>query len=142
MRILAIDPGIRRIGLAISDPTGTIANPLMVLEHLSKEKDSERIAIQAELNSVNIIILGQSLDDVGLPSFEGRRSARLADMLRRLVSVPVILWNEGFSTKDARNARIMMGASKKQRSGHLDALAATIILQSYLDSTQDGKQTR
>jgi putative Holliday junction resolvase len=138
MRILAIDPGIKHIGLAISDPSGTIANPLMVLEHQSKETDIESIILQVALNSVELIILG--LDDNGIPTFEGRRSARLAEMLRRKVSVPVVLWNEGFSTQDARMARIKMGVSKKRRTGHMDAMAASVILQSYLDSIFSEKE--
>jgi putative Holliday junction resolvase len=140
MRILAIDPGIKHIGLAISDPSGTIANPLMVLEHQSKETDIESIILQVALNSVELIILGQSIDDNGIPTFEGRRSARLAEMLRRKVSVPVVLWNEGFSTQDARMARIKMGVSKKRRTGHMDAMAASVILQSYLDSIFSEKE--
>jgi len=139
MRILSIDPGSRRIGLAISDPTGTIANPLMVLMHESREVDADLIAREVLKNEVDLVIVGQSIDDNGEPTFEGRRAARLARALSRKVTIPVEFWNESFSTQEAKKARVMMGGSRRKRSGHLDDLAATVILQSYLDSLSMAK---
>lgn len=134
MRILAIDPGSKRIGLAISDPTGTIANPLTVLSHVSRPVDAAVVAELATSHAVGLIVIGQSFDDDGNPSFEGRRSARFAEALKTQTGIPVILWEESFTTQDARSARIRMGVSRKNRSGHLDDLAATVLLQSYLDA--------
>ena len=59
---------------------------------------------------------------------------RFAEALKTQTTLPVILWEESFTTQDARAARLQMGASRKSRSGHLDDLAATILLQSYLDA--------
>jgi putative Holliday junction resolvase len=59
---------------------------------------------------------------------------RFAEALKTQTGIPVMLWEESFTTQDARSARIQMGVSRKQRSGHLDDLAATLILQSYLDA--------
>lgn len=140
MRIMSIDPGSRHIGLAISDLSGTIANPLMVLTHRSRDVDTDLIAREVIKNEVDLIVIGQSLDDNGKPTFEGRRAARLARTMSRKISVPVEFWNESFSTQDAKKARVMMGGSKKKRSGHLDALAATVILQSYLDARSVTKE--
>ena len=134
MRILAIDPGSKRIGLAISDPTGTIANPLTVLSHVSRPVDAAVVAELATSHEAGLIVIGQSFDDDGNPSFEGRRSARFAEALKTQTGIPVILWEESFTTQDARSARIRMGVSRKNRSGHLDDLAATVLLQSYLDA--------
>lgn len=135
MRILAVDPGSKNIGLAISDLSGTIANPLMILKHKSRERDADLIIQQAINNSVVKIIVGQSINDEdGKPTFEGRRSARLAGALAQRTSLPVELWNEDFSTQEAKRARMLMKASRIKRSGHLDDLAATIILQTYLDN--------
>lgn len=134
MRILAVDPGSKRIGLALSDPTGTIANPLAVLPHVSRLMDAAAVADQAATHAAGLIVVGQSLDDEGNPSFEGRRAARFAEALRTQAAIPVILWDESFTTRDARLARLQMGASRKRRSGHLDDLAATLLLQSYLDT--------
>ena len=134
MKILAIDPGSKSIGLAISDPTGTIANPLMALAHVSRPVDAAMVAELAASHGVGLIVIGQSFDDEGHPSFEGRRSARFAEALKLQTNIPVVFWDESFTTQDARSARIQMGVPRKDRSGHLDALAAAVLLQSYLDA--------
>ena len=134
MRILAVDPGSKRFGLALSDPTGTIANPLTVLPHVARLVDAAAVAELASSHEAGLIVIGQSFDDDGSPSFEGRRSARFAEALKTQTTIPVILWEESFTTQDARSARIRMGVSRKNRSGHLDELAATVLLQSYLDA--------
>ena len=134
MRILAVDPGSKNIGLALSDPTGTIASPLLVLSHVSRVVDAAAVAELAATHAAGLIVVGQSLDDDGLPTFEGRRAGRFAEALKAQTSLPVVLWDEAFSTQQARAARIEMGVSRRQRSGHLDDLAAAVLLQSYLDS--------
>lgn len=136
MRFLAIDPGEKNIGLALSDPTGTIAAPLMVLAHRSRAEDAAAILEIARENNVMQIVVGQALDDSGQPSYEGRRAARLAGALRTITDLPVILWDESGSTQAAREARIQMKTSRRKRRGHLDDLAAAVILQSYLDHLQ------
>jgi len=134
MRILAVDPGSKRLGLAVSDPTGTIANPLTVIPHVSRLLDAAAIAEQAAVHEAGLIVVGQSLDEQGQPTFEGRRAARFASALRTQTALQVVLWDEVLTTQDARAARIMLGVSRQKRSGHLDDLAATILLQSYLDA--------
>ena len=134
MRILAVDPGSKHIGLALSDPNGTIANPLTVLAHVSRPLDAAAVAELATSREAGLIVIGQSFDDDGNPSFEGRRSARFAESLKTQTDVPILLWEESFTTQDARTARLQMGVSRQKRSGHLDDLAATILLQSYLDA--------
>jgi len=133
MRILAVDHGEKRIGLAISDSTGTIANPLKVIEHVSRVIDAAQVADISAQNQVKLIIIGQSFDEEGKPNLAGRRAARFAEALKTQTQIPIMMWDESFSTQSARAARIEMGASRKKRAGHLDELAATIILQSYLD---------
>jgi len=134
MRILAIDPGSKRIGLAISDPTGTIANPLMVLNHTARLLDAAAVAELAKTNKAGLIVVGQSLDDNGRPNFEGRRAGRFVEALKTKTDLPVVFWDESFTTQEARAARIAMGVSRKNRLGHLDSVAATVLLQSYLDA--------
>ncbi len=134
MRILAVDPGEKRIGLALSDASGTIANPLQVLQHVSRPIDAAVIAQLAAEHGCTRIIVGQALDMDGKPNLSGRRAARLAAAIRTQTELPVILWHEDFSTQDARQARIEIGARRDRRSGHMDELAATVILQSYLDA--------
>ena len=134
MRILAVDPGEKRLGIAISDPSGTIANPLMVLKHVSRPLDAAAIAQLAGENQAGRIVVGQSLDEDGLPTPEGRRAGRLAEAIQGQTDLPVVLWDESGSTQEARSARLALGASRRKRGGHLDDLAATYILQTYLDA--------
>jgi len=134
MLVLAVDPGSKRIGFAISDPTGQIARPLTVVAHVSRPLDAAVVVDLAVSHQAGLILVGQSFDEHGLPSFEGRRSARLADAIRAQTDIPVLLWDEAFTTQDARTTRLMQGASRKKRSGHLDDLAAAVLLQTYLDT--------
>lgn len=137
MKILAIDPGSKHLGVAISDPTATLARPLGVIRHTSRMEDSRRIAALAAEHQAELIIIGQSLDEEGVPTLEGRRAARLAKAIQSLTHIPVVLWDESFSTSSARQARIAQGVPKKKRRGHLDNAAAAMILQSYLDTLSD-----
>jgi len=140
MRILGIDPGEKRIGVALSDPTETIANPLTVLQHVSRPIDAASIAQLAVENEARLIIIGQATDLDGKPNISGRRAARLAGAIRTQTDITVELWDESYSTQDAQRAQIEMGSNRKKRSGHLDELAATVILQSYLnDHTPTGE---
>ena len=134
MRILAVDPGQKNIGLALSDETATIASPLTIIKHIKREIDAAQVAAIALERDAKLIVIGQSLDENGKPNFEGRRSARFAKALREQTDLPVELWDESYSTQYARQARIQMGVSRKKRRGHLDQIAATGILQSYLDA--------
>jgi putative Holliday junction resolvase len=133
-RILAVDPGSKNIGIALSDPTGTIANPLKVIKHISRPANAAAIIDLALEHTAALILVGQSLDLDGKPTFEGRRSARLAAEIRSRSDYEVLLWDEGYSTLAAREAQVALGTPRRKRQGHLDALAATVILQSYLDS--------
>lgn len=140
MRILAVDPGEVNIGVAISDPSGTIANPLTVLRHVSRDEDASRIAALAEQNQVERIVVGAALDDEGQVGYQGRKSRRLAAAIRRLTATPVELWDETGTTGAARAARLAMGVSRKKRGGHLDDLAAAVLLQDYLDHAQVNRE--
>ncbi len=143
MRILGIDPGDKNIGVALSDPTGTIANPLTVVQHVSRPINAAVIAELARENGAGEIVVGQSLDLEGQPNFQGRKAARLAAAIRTQTEIPVALWDEAYSTQEARAARIQMNSTRAKRHGHLDELAATVILQSYLDGrrkTGDGRR--
>ena len=134
MKILAIDHGEKRIGLALSDPTGTIASPLSVIKHVSRLLDAAQVANLAAEKDAGLIVIGQSFDEEGNPNLAGRRAAKFAEALKEQTNIPIELFDESFSTQDARATRIEMGVSRKQRSGHMDELAAVMILSSYLES--------
>jgi putative Holliday junction resolvase len=134
MRILAVDHGEKRIGLALSDPTATIASPLVVISHSSRLVDAAQVAALALDHAAGLIIVGQSFDEDGQPNTAGRRAERFAEALRGQTALPVEMWDESLSTRDAQESRIRMGVPRKKRAGHHDALAAVLILQSYLES--------
>lgn len=140
MRILSVDHGEKRIGLAISDPTATIASPLTVIEHVSRALDAAQAAALASEHGAGLIVVGQSFDEEGRPNAAGRAAARFAEALRAQTSIPIVMWDESLSTQDARATRIELGVSRKKRAGHHDSRAAVVILQSYLEANrQKGK---
>jgi putative Holliday junction resolvase len=138
MRVLAVDPGEKRIGIALSDPTGMIANPLTVLKHVSRALDAATIAQLAQEHEAGRIIVGQALDDENQPTVQSRGAYRLAAAIRSQTAIPVELWDETGSTQAAQAAGIALGVSRRRRRGHLDDIAATYILQTYLDAHLSG----
>lgn len=123
---MAVDPGEARLGLAISDPTGTIARPLMVVRHLSREKDAEAIVEAARREGAELIVVGIALDPEGAVGAQARRAQRLVETLRSKTDLPIETWDESGSTQEA---------SRGGRPGRwLDARAAAVILQEYLDA--------
>ena len=137
MRILAIDHGEKRIGLAISDLTGSLARPLQVIEHVSRLVDAAQVAEIARQQEAGMIVVGQSFDEEGRPNLAGRRAARFAEALRSQTGLPILLWDESFSTQEARQMRLELGGGRSSRTGHLDDLAAVFILRSYLEANRN-----
>ena len=136
MRILAVDHGEKRIGLAITDLNGWFASPLGVIKHVSRLLDAAQVANRAAENHVGLIVIGQSFDEEGNPNLAGRRAAKFAEALKEQTDIPVELFDESFSTQDARATRIEMGVSRKKRAGHMDELAAVMILRSYIEANR------
>jgi putative Holliday junction resolvase len=134
VRILAVDHGEKRIGLALSDLTGTIASPLTVIKHVSRLLDAAQVANLAHENEAGLIVVGQSFDEDGMPNLAGRRAAKFTETLKEQTQITVVLWDESFSTQDARASRIELGVSRTKRAGHHDSLAAVMILRSYIES--------
>lgn len=137
-RIMAIDPGEKRIGIALSDLSRMVATPLTVIKHVQREKDALNILELANQHEVQLILVGQALDSEGYPSHSARKSARLAASIQSITKIQVKLWDESSSTDDAVQNSIAMGVKRKKRIGHLDDVAAAVILQSYLDSVEYG----
>ncbi len=133
-RILAVDPGEKRIGIAVSDPSATIAGPLGVIVHVSRTADAARVARLALEQQAAIIVVGQPLDSEGDIGPAARKAGRFAEALREQTTIPVRLWDETGSTVEARSSRRQMGVKRAKRAGHLDEIAATVILQTFLDA--------
>ena len=141
MRILGIDPGDKKIGISISDLSCTIANPLVTLIHKSRKANAEKIIQIADENDVHLVVIGQSLDSDGIPTYQGRKSRRLAAEIESQSNLETVLWDEFGTTKTALEARRQIGVPRRKRSGHQDALAAAVILQGYLDSLNELART-
>lgn len=139
-RVLAIDVGQKRLGLALSDPTRTFGSPHSVINHVSLPVDTEQIAQICSDNQVSLIVVGVPGGDNGEGSPMQRHIAKFIAGLKEQTSIPVLTWDESFSTNQAQQARREMRVPLKKRQGHLDDLAAAIILQSYLDSIGSEKE--
>lgn len=134
MRILCVDPGEKRIGLAISDPTATLARPLEVISHIQRQEDAARIAGIAQENDVVKILVGMATGEDGKPNFSGRKALRLAAAIRDFCKIEVEMVDETRSTRDAVLSRKKRGISNPASHGHHDAEAAAVVLQYYLDT--------
>lgn len=138
MRILGLDPGERRIGIAISDPTGTLAHPLQTLVRGSREEDFAAIAALVAEHDVDLVVVGWPLSLDGTEGPQARRVARYTDALAACLPVPVVSWDERFTTAAAdeilRQIRGRKGRRRARARDQVDAIAAAVILQSYLDS--------
>jgi putative holliday junction resolvase len=147
MRIMAVDPGEKRIGIAISDPTGTIANPFLILVHTARQMDAARIIEIAMKNEVGMIVIGQALDSDGNEGYQARKSSRLAEAIQSQTTLKVELWDESHSTQEVQFSRSMLEKSSRNQKRKLDDLAATVILQNYIEvhryipnTTQNGDE--
>jgi putative Holliday junction resolvase len=133
-RILALDLGKKRIGMAISDPLGITAQGLPNLERTTKRADLAELAQLAEERDVALILIGNPMHMSG---DEGRQSAwarEFADALAERAGRPVRLWDERLTTVEASRVLRSSGISIRKRARAVDRLSAVILLQSYLDS--------
>ena len=127
-KILAVDPGDVRIGLAISDSSGVIARPLIVFRHRSRKKDVERILQEADAQGAEIILIGVALDLEGEEGPQARKALRLVRALQEATLKAILTWDESGSSQRARHLR--------KKDDMIDARAAAVILQEYLDETK------
>jgi len=125
-RILAVDPGDVRIGLAVSDPTRTLARPLRTLQHRSRREDVKQILRMAQEQEAAMILVGIPYDIDGKVGPQARKALRLLEALRAATNIPVVPWDESGSTAEA----MQLPSSRAE----LDARAAAVILQDYLDA--------
>jgi putative Holliday junction resolvase len=133
-RTLALDFGDRRIGIALSDPLGLAASPLMTLERTSWAHDFERIRGLVRENEVRRIVVGMPLDMDGGKGARARQTESFMDRLRGATGLPVIPWDERLTTVQAERILLSGDVGRARRRQVIDQLAAVIVLQAYLDS--------
>jgi putative Holliday junction resolvase len=131
---MALDVGNRRIGVALSDPSRTLSRGLQVIQRRSGEADRALIARLVCEHEVEKIVVGHPLHLDGSVGEQARRVEEFATQLREAVGVSVVLWDESYSTERARQVMIEAGTKRDDRKKRLDAVAAAVILQDYLDS--------
>jgi putative holliday junction resolvase len=139
VRALGLDLGSRRIGIAVSDRSGTVASPLTVLERTgSRRRDHERILALAGDEEADVIVVGLPCS---LSGAEGPAARGALDEVQALASVspvPVDTWDERLSTVTAERALRAGGVRGRARRHVVDKVAAAVILQSWLDARSAG----
>ncbi len=125
-RVLAVDPGEVRLGVAVSDPGGSIARPLSVIRHTARAHDAQAILDLAQQHAVETIVIGLALDADGRVGPQARRALRLVDALRQITGLPIETFDETGTTQAAAE----LGSPRTP----LDARAAAVLLQEYLDA--------
>ncbi len=134
MRYLGLDLGSRTLGVAVSDKTGTIANSVRVIRHNEDYDDLvDKVKDLVREYEIESIILGFPKNMNGTIGPKGELSIDFKQKLESVLSIPVILQDERLTTKSATDMLILGDVSRKKRHEVVDSVAATIILQSYLD---------
>ena len=133
MRILAVDPGTKRVGLALSDPSGTIATALATVKAEPSSTLAARLAAIAKEHEAQRVIVGLPRRLDGSRGPEAASAERLAAEIRAAVRLPVETVDERLTTAAAERSLIEGGVSREKRRQAIDRVAATILLQSHLD---------
>jgi len=138
-KLLGIDHGLKRIGLAVSDASGLVARELTILKRKSKVEDFERINQIANEQKVVAFVVGVPHNDgeVGVYS-QADTVRRWVGHLAATTTLPIILWDEQLSSVDAQE---LARQQRRKPKEPIDDLAARVILQSYLDAVRDGLAT-
>ena len=134
MRVLALDLGSKRIGVAVSDLTGTIASPRTVLARSrSRRQDHERIAALVREEEADLVVVGLPISLSGAEGPAARAARTEAEALATLIAVPLETFDERLTTVTAERALADAGVRGPARRQVVDKVAAAVILQSFLD---------
>ncbi len=132
-RALGLDIGEKRVGIAISDETQTLARPLFTLVRASKKEDFARIAVLCREYQIEKIVAGLPKTLRNEEGWQAQRVRRYADELLDAIHIPIEFWDERFSSMDAQD-RLAVASRAPRAKGAIDAAAAAVILQEYLDA--------
>jgi len=133
MRILGLDIGERRIGVALSDPTGLLASPLTVIKRSALSADLAVVARLVQEHQVELIVVGEPRTLRGEVGPQAEAAREFARLLAGYVRVPIKMWDERLSTVAAEREMLSLGMRAEKRRAQRDAVAAALILQGYLD---------
>jgi len=132
MRIMAIDYGDARIGLAVSDLTGTLCGDAWTMQEWNMERAAERICAEAKTREVERFVLGLPKNMDGTEGPRAEKSREFAALLEALSGLPVTLWDERRSSIEAHAILHAGGKKEKKHRAVVDAVAASLILEGYL----------
>lgn len=135
-RILALDLGKRRIGLALSDPLGITAQGLPTFERTNIRDDLARMTRIISDHGVTEILMGNPLHMSGAEGRQAEYTREFAERLEAASGVPIVYWDERLTTVAAQRVLHDSGISSRKRAQAVDRLAAVILLESYLDSAR------
>jgi putative holliday junction resolvase len=133
LRVLAIDPGTVRMGLALSDPSGTIAQPLSVLARRSEAEDLKALAELVARHEVAQIVVGLPRMMDGRLESAALEAQAFGARVQQATGRPVAYWDERLTTVAAERYLIEQGKRRSKRRQEIDRMAATLLLQAYLD---------
>jgi putative Holliday junction resolvase len=133
-RVLGLDVGDHRIGIAMSDALGLTAQRLTVLERRGAAYDVEAVRRLVEQHGVDTIVVGLPLTMRGEQGIQAKKVTSFSNALKRLLSVPVELLDERLTTVQGERALLETNASRRKRKQVLDQVAAQLILQQFLDT--------
>jgi putative Holliday junction resolvase len=134
MRVLGLDVGDRRIGVALSDETGTLASPLSTLERVGPKKDPQAVAALAREHGVEAIVVGLPYNMDGSIGPQAKKVQAFAEALKPLAHVPVHFRDERLTTVEAEQILAERDVSWQRRKRLVDQVAAVLILQEFLDN--------
>jgi putative holliday junction resolvase len=137
-RVVGIDLGSRRIGVAVSDGLGLTAQPYATVQRHGGLRDLNAIGEMARAVGADRLVLGLPLDPEGNESDAARRARAFGDKLAAHLALPVELIDESFSTVEAEDVLLAADVSRKRRKEVVDKLAAAVILQRWLDARRGG----
>ena len=134
MRALGIDVGERRIGVALSDELGLLAAPLTTVTVRGSDAALAELATIARERAAEVVVVGLPKSLSGREGPQAQAVRAFADRLAPLIDVPLEFWDERLTTVEAERALIARGVKRQQRRARIDAAAAAIMLQDYLDA--------
>ena len=136
MKIMAVDFGDSRTGLAVCDKSEFLASPAGVIEEKDFEKCIEKVAAAAKENAAEEIVVGYPKNMNNTIGDRAEKSLAFKEMLERRTGLPVVMWDERLTTVSANRTLMEAGVSRENRKDYVDQIAAAYILQGYLDSLE------
>jgi len=140
MRILGLDVGQKTIGVAVSDPLGFTAQGITTIRRDKKPKDIEELKAICKEYSVESIVVGLPKNMNGTIGFAGEKIMEFTEIIKEEIGLKVELWDERLTTVAANRAMLEADLSRSKRKKIVDKIAATLILQGYLDRIYNTKK--